>query len=204
MSNAVYLFIFVVVIVALVLLRMPKRPRDPLVFPYQSREHLVSPAERSFLGLLDQVLSGEHYRVFAKVRLADVVQVDKGLGRAAWQRAFNAIGSKHVDFVICRSEDMAFMGAIELDDASHGRGKRKERDGVVDKILEAAGIPLIRIPAAASYAPNDLKNLLSEEMGLIADNFAVPGNISIVPETNAGRGSEESASPPRTNPDMDA
>ena len=79
MSNLVYLFILAAVIVALIILRMPKRPSGPLSFPYRSKAFLLSPAERSFLGVLDQVLSNTGHRVFAKVRLPDVVDVDTGL-----------------------------------------------------------------------------------------------------------------------------
>ena len=166
MSNLVYLFILAAVILALIILRMPKRQTEPQAFPYQSREFLLSPAERSFLGVLEQVLVDTGYRVFAKVRLADIVEVNKGLQRSAWQSAFNSISRKHVDFVICRSDDMAFVGAIELDDGSHEKGKRKDRDIVVDKILEAAGITLLRVKAATAYAPNDIRNLLANEMHL--------------------------------------
>ena len=166
MSNLVYLFILAAVILALIILRMPKRQTEPQAFPYQSREFLLSPAERSFLGVLDQVLSNAAYRVFAKVRLADVVEVDKGLQRSAWQSAFNAISRKHVDFVVCRSDNMAIVGAIELDDGSHEKGKRKDRDIVVDKILEAAGIPLLRVKAATGYAPSEIRSLLANEMNL--------------------------------------
>jgi len=166
MSNLVYLFILAAVIVALIILRMPKRPSAPIAFPYRSKAFLLSPAERSFMGVLDQVLSKTGYRVFAKVRLPDIVEVDEGLQRAAWQSAFNSISRKHVDFVVCRSEDMAIVGAIELDDGSHEKGKRRDRDIVVDKILEAAEIPLLRVKAAPAYAPNEIRNLLANEMKL--------------------------------------
>ena len=113
MSNLVYLFILAAVIVALIILRMPKRPSAPIDFPYRSKAFLLSPAERSFLGVLDQVWANTSYRVFAKVGLPDIVEVDKGLQQAAWQSAFNSISRKHVDFVVCRSEDMAIVGAIQ-------------------------------------------------------------------------------------------
>ena len=48
--------------------------------PYESKGKLVTPAERSFLGVLDQVV-GQHYRIMAQVRLADVIKVKKGLDK---------------------------------------------------------------------------------------------------------------------------
>ncbi len=53
MSNLVFLFILAVVIIALIILRMPKRRSRPLTFPYRAREFLLSPAERSFFGVLE-------------------------------------------------------------------------------------------------------------------------------------------------------
>jgi hypothetical protein len=185
MSNLVYLFILAALIVALIILRMPKRPSAPVDFPYRSKAFLLSPAERSFLGVLDQVLSNTGYRVFAKVRLPDVVEVDNGLQRSAWQSAFNSISRKHVDFVVCRSDEMAIVGAIELDDESHEKSKRRDRDIVVDNILKAAGIPLLRVKAATGYAPNDIRNHLASKMNLsitdeisaqLGEPIATPGN----------------------------
>ena len=40
--------------------------------PYESKGNLLTPAERSFLTVLDQVV-GTQYRIMAQVRLADVI-----------------------------------------------------------------------------------------------------------------------------------
>lgn len=193
MSNFIYLFILLAVVVAMVILRMPKRQTDPLTFPYQSKEFLMSPAERSFLGILDQILPNGDYRVFAQVRLADIVEVDKGLPRAAWQSAFNTISRKHVDFVICRSDDMAILGVIELDDESHEKGKQIKRDQVVKKILEAADIPLVRTRAASTYASNEIKNLLSTEVGLkFVGEFSTQSLQSLPPGESTDSNGDES------------
>ncbi len=200
MPNLLYVLILLAIVVALVILRKPKSPKKPFSYPYQSKEFLISPSERSFFGVLDQVLTKSNYRVFVQVRLADIVQVDKGLRRAAWQSAFNTISRKHVDFVICKIDDMAIVGAIELDDESHKQGKRIDRDVVVDKILEAAGIPLVRIRAASTYTPNDIKTLLSTQMDIkLADDFSAQGLQSIDPEKSTDSNSEENVDSPHPN-----
>jgi hypothetical protein len=87
---------------------------------------------------------------------------------------------------------MAIVGAIELDDGSHEKGNRKDRDIVVDKILKAAGIALLRVKAATGYTPSELTRLLETEMNLkIADE-----NSAQIPEPTTGpdngdQGSEE-------------
>ena len=68
-------------------------------YPYQTIDTLFSPAERSFLGVIDQVV-GLEYRVFGKVRIADVASVKSMSNRSAWQKAFNRISSKHFDFIM--------------------------------------------------------------------------------------------------------
>jgi len=52
-----------------------KSGKAPVDFPYQSKEVLCSPAERSFLGALEKVV-GNGYQIFAKVRLEDIVEGD--------------------------------------------------------------------------------------------------------------------------------
>jgi hypothetical protein len=199
MSNFIYLLILIAIVAFLVYQRMTKQQGEPRTFPYRSKEFLLSPAERSFLGVLEQVLANTGYRLFAQVRLADVVQVEKGLSRAAWQSAFNAISRKHVDFVICRSDDMAIVGAIELDDKSHKEGKRKDRDVVLDQILDAAAIPLARFKAASAYTPKEIKSILIDQMKLsfadevlaeIQEPPAESGNGDQSTEANLGKSPE--------------
>ena len=130
-------------------------------FPYQRIETLFTPAERSFLPVLDQVLAPTDYRVFGKIRIADVLKVKSGINRSDWQKAFNRISAKHFDFVICRSSDLAIIAAIELDDKSHQKRNRKERDVFVDKATEAAGFPLVRVRCSNRYSQEEIAELLA-------------------------------------------
>lgn len=130
-------------------------------FPYQRIDTLFTPAECSFLHVLDQVVDSSGYRVFGKVRIADVLKVKSGINRSDWQKAFNRISAKHFDFVICRSSDLAIVAAIELDDSSHRKRNRKERDRFVDKAAGAAGFPLVRVPCRRSYSQGEIRDLLA-------------------------------------------
>jgi Protein of unknown function (DUF2726) len=132
-------------------------------FPYETISHLFTPAERSFLGMLDHVISSD-YRVFGKVRAADVIKVSKLKDRSAWQQAFNRIQSKHFDFVICRASDSAILLLIELDDKSHSNDSRMKRDAFVEKVTEAAGLPLLRIRCQKSYSPSEITSLLKPHL----------------------------------------
>ena len=85
--------------------------------PYIKRHDLFSPAERLFLQTLQEAVS-DHFRVFGKVRVADVIDVKEGISQSARRAALNRITSKHFDYVLCRKDDLSVVCAIELDDRS--------------------------------------------------------------------------------------
>jgi hypothetical protein len=128
-------------------------------YPYERQQALFTPAERSFLGVLEQAVEGK-LRIMGKVRLADIVKIKNGNNKSAWQKAFNKIQSKHVDFVAC---DMATLGVkfvVELDDKSHNEPKRQDRDEFIDKALAAAKIPVFHFAAKRTYTIQELQNTL--------------------------------------------
>lgn len=130
------------------------------LLPYRKRGHLCSPAERSFLGVLDRAV-GNEYRIFAKVRVADVLAVESGGDRASRQRTFNRISAKHFDFVLCAPGDLAIVAAIELDDGSHDRDARKARDDLVGSAASGAGLTLLRFPAQRAYSIAELREAIT-------------------------------------------
>lgn len=144
-------------------------PSAPADFPYE-RAGYLSAAERSFLGALDLAL-GSRYRIFAKVRLADLIKTRAKLGARTRQAAFNAISSKHADFVLCDPATLEVFAVVELDDASHGNSRQREKDRWKDSALEAAGIQVIRIPAARTYTSADLLGRIDSKLGLSTSSF---------------------------------
>lgn len=140
-----------------------KKTTDKL--EYQKRKVLLSPAERSFFGVLKQAV-GDEALLFAKVRVADVLEPKKGGAKGAWQKAFNAISSKHFDYVICSNDDSSILLAVELDDASHSAKKRATRDEFLNNICTEAGLPLLRVPAKKSYSISQIRELVIQGAGL--------------------------------------
>lgn len=130
-------------------------------YPYQLSKFLLSKAERSFYGVLVQAM-GSSGIVFSKVRVADVISPKKGQNRSDWQRAFNAISSKHFDFIICDPTDCSIKLAIELDDSSHGSSKARKRDDLLNGACQSAGLPLVRVKAARSYVVSELQRQIAE------------------------------------------
>ena len=63
---------------------------------------------------------------------------------SARQTALNRVASKSVDFVIVDLASGDARLVIELDDRSHDRPDRRDRDALVDAALRVAGIPIAR------------------------------------------------------------
>ncbi len=124
--------------------------------PYKRCDRLLSKGEHAFWHPLFYAVRGK-YRIFPKVRLADVV---RGPDRRDRERYwFNRIGRFHIDFVLCDPDTTEPLMAIELDDASHRTPRppyRARRDAFKDQVLADAGIPVLRIPTAEAYSPEDL------------------------------------------------
>ncbi len=83
------------------------------------------------------------YYVCPQVRLADAVQIvqrDPALRRGA----LNRVASKSVDFMIIDGQGRIAL-VIELDDRSHDRSDRRDRDELVDAVLGRCAIPIKHI-----------------------------------------------------------
>lgn len=129
--------------------------------PFRKADYLLSKAERSFYEVLVRSV-GSEYVVFAKIRLLDLLWLPKGTSNAqSWR---NRVQSKHVDFVLCRRDILSPVLAIELDDASHERRDRQERDALVDQVLSSAGLPMLRVPAKGGYAQAELVQRIREKI----------------------------------------
>jgi hypothetical protein len=127
---------------------LPSASKDREPQPYRLREDFLSPTELSYYQILNSVL-GSKAAVCAKVRLADLLYVMRGEKRRSH---LNRIISKHIDFLICEVSTMKPVLAIELDDSSHGKKRRKARDEFLNQAMDASGLPLLRVKAQRQYS----------------------------------------------------
>ncbi|MBS1159834.1 MAG: topoisomerase [Proteobacteria bacterium] len=189
----IILALLAIVVFVILKRRNGTAPGKPEGLPYVPGEGLFSAAERSFLGVLDQAVDG-HFRVFAKVRVADVLSIAIGTPKSLRQKAFNQISGKHFDFVLCRLGDLKPVCAIELNDKSHEQAERKGRDKFLEDACAAAGFPLIFLPAQSGYALTDVRSAISAVLGSAAmpdeslsktpEGAAIaPSPVSVQPES---------------------
>ncbi|GAA0179061.1 DUF2726 domain-containing protein [Clostridium sediminicola] len=134
------------------------KPKKQGKLPYAKRDDFLSNAELSFYKVLVQALQGEVI-ICTKVGLSDIFFVkSKDLSEKATY--FNKIAKKHVDFLLCRRDNLKPICGIELDDSSHGRKDRIERDKFVNEVFKVSNLPLIRFANRKAYQLNEIKEKL--------------------------------------------
>jgi very-short-patch-repair endonuclease len=111
------------------------------------------------------------------VRLADVFFVSR---RNENHNYFNRIAQKDLDFLICDSVTMKPLLGVELDDASHQRDDRQERDEFLEEVCKVAGFPLLRIPVQREYNTREISERVEP---LLKDKVGVPVTLSFQSET---------------------
>lgn len=164
MEWLIFLVMFFIILAALTAKMRSTAPGSPQL-AYTKKPALFTPAERSFLGVLDSAV-GADYRIFGKVRVADVIAVRSTSDRRAWGRAFGRISAKHFDFVLCSADDLSVVGVIELDDKSHQQRKRQERDDFLVAVCADVNLPLIRIPAQHAYPVQQVRAQVLLALGI--------------------------------------
>lgn len=157
-SQVVLLWIYAVAGIALILFFKWRRGLGRSESPYRKRGPLMTNAERNFLQSLRQVVS-ETYDIYPQIALGKIIDVENGTGhrRGFWNR----VDRLFVDFVLCDKVNSVPVLVIELDDSSHAFPNRIERDEVVDRALQHAGIPIRHIRALAQYDIASLKQSLA-------------------------------------------
>lgn len=106
---------------------------------YQARYLLTKNEWRAFKDL-QRITDIKEYMICPKVRLLDIIEPVKS--HKKYMTLFYKVQSKHVDFVIC-DRNAYIKAVIELDDSSHDRVDRMERDQFVDEILNSIGYKVI-------------------------------------------------------------
>ncbi len=130
--------------------------------PYKKRDDFLSDAELSFYKTLYLSIP-DAFTICPKVSLSDIFFVSTS-DRSSWTRYNNKINKKHVDFLLCEKVSMNPVCGIELDDSSHSKQKRVERDRFVDKVFETVGLKLLRFPVKKGYGLPEIREKLNEAL----------------------------------------
>lgn len=120
------------------------------------RVPLLTQREQRQYAVLKQIADEKNVLICPKVRLLDLVSPVHGVRN--YKALLSKVMSKHVDFVIC-SQEMYVLGIIELDDSTHFRQDRIQRDEFVDTVLRSAGYKIKHTFEITSDILDDFLNL---------------------------------------------
>lgn len=104
---------------------------------------------------------GGKFLVFPQLPVSLIVQPDASMPAGARQAAMNKIDRKRVDFALVDAATMRVAMAVEVNDASHRRPSRQERDEFVSRSLAQAGVRLVTIRASRTYSADELARSLA-------------------------------------------
>lgn len=83
-----------------------------------------------------------------------------------WNAAFSHINGKSVDFVALDTHLSVYF-AIELDDYTHYRPERIQRDMEVNAIFRSAGVPLIRLNNSLFKTSSQIKKEVEKSLDFL-------------------------------------
>lgn len=127
--------------------------------PFRRAPGVLTEAEAPIFKMLKYVIADDGH-VLAKVQLASLVTMAPDEGRREFY--MNIARSRVVDFVICHSKSMAPVLVIQAVDT--GVKISNEEQEFLQTILDAAGLPLLKLSARESLGPVEMKHKLREAM----------------------------------------
>lgn len=136
-----------------------EKEKDPYL--YKKKDFFLTRAEHECFDALLEAVDGE-YLIFPQVHLPTLLD-NKVVGQN-WRGAFKHISEKSVDFVLCDKAYISAKLAIELDDKTHERPERQDRDHEVERILNNAGIPLLRLQNLGKFDSSILSQKIKEAL----------------------------------------
>jgi hypothetical protein len=140
--------------------RFGRRGRLPFVVD----EALFSPSQRDFMAVLERAI-GQDYRVFGRVRAAEVIGLRPRLDRATRRRAYALIGDRQFDFLICAATTGSIVCAVNL--APRSRLGRPPSRNTLDRICTAAGLPFVCLREADSYREAEVARCVQEAIHVL-------------------------------------
>lgn len=157
-----YIFIAMILVLGVILAVVRARDESEVEKPkydYKRKNFFLTRAEHECFDALVSAV-GSDYLIFAQVHLPTLID-NKVVGQN-WRAAFRHINGKSVDFVLCDKAYISPKLAIELDDKTHERPERQERDAEVERILKEAGVPLLRLENHGKFNPDQLAQKVKE------------------------------------------
>lgn len=137
---------------------------EKVVYPYKLTQSIFSPKEGYFYRDVRPIADKLGLLVFTKMRLADLLYIPKGT--ADYQKWFNRIKAKHIDFILVDRE-MNIKLLVEVDDPTHNKPDRQARDEEVDEIFRQQGLEVLHLRAwGKQYGADDLETIITSALNV--------------------------------------
>lgn len=137
---------------------------DEEKLPYR-KKYLLTKNEYGFYKNLKEIADKYGYTVLAKIRFADLVEVNGEAGKSEYMKYFGKIKAKHIDFILCKKENLYPELLIELNDNSHKKEDRIKRDEFVKKIADKVGYKMIFVNGTG-----DLGDIVTNALEIKSEN----------------------------------
>lgn len=142
--------------------------------PFAVQASLLTPAERHFLGLLEQAVDGD-YRVYPRIQLTDIVHVRDTAARRARQRAASELAGRRADFVLCTPQNLMVVAII-----AYGH----DGDQALRRICRDCGLALVPFSERSTLSVEAVRRKLLTALG--SPNAPELGNPEATVPTDAG------------------
>lgn len=126
---------------------------------YKPKRYIITLTELNFYNILLEIAKELDLILFSQVSLYNIIETKYNN-----QSAFNKIKSKTIDFVLVDKNNCRIKLCIELDDYTHKRYDRIERDKFINKLFSDLEIDLIRFKASNYYNKEALKKRIQESI----------------------------------------
>ncbi len=133
------------------------KEQTPAYNPYR-RASILTPTEQQFWQKLYFKCSTNNLIVCPKVRMEDIINVDKNHPQREMLR--NKIKSRHIDFIICDA-NLRVLAGLELDDKSHLSLKAQSADAFKNEVFNSLDIPLFRIKVDPAKYTDEIFRVIS-------------------------------------------
>lgn len=146
MTEVIIILFFVYIAVGIIFVlrkfdRTENTNKKKNIYKYTLKPQVITKTEGLFLTELLSAINDNEY-IVPQAHLS--MFLDHKVYKQNWKAAFSRINGKSVDFLVVEKGSNKPLYAVEVDDFSHTRKDRVERDAFVETILKEAGIPLKR------------------------------------------------------------
>lgn len=128
-------------------------------YKYYAKSYVMTSRENECFKILNEIFSSKWF-VVPQVHLSALL--DYRVKGQNWNAAFRHINGKSVDFVLIGKESYKVICVIELDDSTHSRSDRIERDAEIERMFKESRIPLARIGRFESMTKSEIAKVITD------------------------------------------